>query len=132
MRHQLSGRRLGRGPAERRAMQRNLITQLLEHERIKTTEAKAKFIRSDFEKLITLAKAGLRSNTNETVEGRAGFVHAQRLAAARLNNPDMVHKLFDAIAPRYVKRPGGYTRILKLGARKGDAAEMVLLELVEE
>jgi len=132
MRHQVTGRKLGRGPAERRAMKRNLMTQLLEHERIKTTEAKAKFVRSDVEKLITLAKDGLRANGAETPEGRAAYVHANRLAAARLNSDAIVHKLFDSIAPRYVKRPGGYTRVLKLGARKGDAAEMVLLELVEE
>jgi large subunit ribosomal protein L17 len=132
MRHQLTGRKLGRGPAERRAMRRNLMTQLLEHERIRTTEAKAKFVRSDFEKLITLAKDGLKANGESTPEGKARFVHAHRLAAARLNSAAMVHKLFDAVAPRYAKRLGGYTRILKLGARKGDAADMVLLELVEE
>jgi large subunit ribosomal protein L17 len=132
MRHQLTGRKLGRGPAERRAMQRNLMTQLLEHERIRTTEAKAKFVRSDIEKLITLAKDGLKANGEATPAGRAQLVHAHRLAAARLTSPAIVHKLFDAIAPRYTKRLGGYTRILKLGARKGDSAEMVLLELVEE
>lgn len=132
MRHQISGRKLGRGPAERRAMHRNLMSQLVQHERIKTTEAKAKFVRGDVEKLITLAKVGLQANAEETPEGRARYVYAHRLAASRLNGRDVVHKLFDSIAPRYAKRPGGYTRILKLGARKGDAAEMVLLELVEE
>jgi large subunit ribosomal protein L17 len=109
-----------------------MMTQLLQHERIKSTEIKAKFVRSDFEKLITLAKQGVAANATETPEGRARYVHAQRLAAGRLNDGDMVHKLFETIAPRYEKRPGGYTRILKLGTRLGDAAEMVLLELVEE
>jgi large subunit ribosomal protein L17 len=113
-------------------MQRNLMTALIEHERIKTTEAKAKFIRADVEKLITLAKDGLIPSGDESQEARARYVHAHRLAATRLSSAAVVHKLFDAVAPRFAKRPGGYTRLLKLGARKGDAAEMVLLELVEE
>jgi large subunit ribosomal protein L17 len=132
MKHQISGRKLGRAANERSALRRNLLKQMIAHERIKTTEAKAKFVRSDLEKLITLAKRGLRANSAETPEGRARYVSANRLAAARLNDPAMVHKLFETIAPRYEKRPGGYTRILKLGTRKGDAAEVVLLELVEE
>jgi large subunit ribosomal protein L17 len=132
MKHQISGRKLGRSASQRAALTRNLLTEIIEHERIKTTEAKAKFVRSDVEKLITLAKRGLRARGTDTPEGTARFVSANRLAATRLNDPAMVHKLFETIAPRYEKRAGGYTRILKLGARKGDAAEVVLLELVEE
>lgn len=132
MKHRLSGRKLGRNAAQRNSLRRNLMTELIEHERIKTTEAKAKFVRSDFEKLITLAKHGLEANATETPEGRARYVHAQRRAAARLNGGETVHKLFETIAPRYEKRPGGYTRILKLGPRLGDASELVLLEMVEE
>lgn len=132
MKHQISGSKLGRSASERAALTRNLLTQVIEHERIKTTEAKAKFVRSDLEKLISLAKRGLRAKSSETPEGVARFVSANRLAAARLNDPAVVHKLFETIAPRYEKRPGGYSRILKLGVRKGDAARIVLLELVEE
>ncbi|OGO48714.1 MAG: 50S ribosomal protein L17 [Chloroflexi bacterium RBG_16_63_12] len=127
------GRKLGRSSAQRNALRRTLITQLIEKERIETTEAKAKFVRADAEKLITLAKRGLSARENEpeaTATARA--VHARRLIAARLNDPEVVKKLFDTIAPRYDKRAGGYTRILKLGRRLGDAAEMVLLEMVEE
>jgi large subunit ribosomal protein L17 len=102
-----------------------MITELFRHERIQTTSAKAKAIRGAAEKLITLSKRG-------NAAGEAKLVHARRLAAARLNDPEIVKKLFDDIAPRYAERPGGYTRILKLGPRRGDAAEMVLLELVEE
>jgi large subunit ribosomal protein L17 len=132
MRHQMSGRRLGRAADHRKAMARTMITQLIEHERIKTTEAKAKFLRGDVEKLITLAKHGNLANAADTPEGKAKLVNAHRLAAGRLNDPDMVRKLFETIAPRYEKRAGGYTRILKLGHRNGDSAEMVLLEMVEE
>ena len=132
MRHQMSGRKLGRSNSQRSQMARTMVTQIIQHERIKTTEAKAKFIRSYVEKLITLAKHGNKANLAETADGTARFVNAHRLAAARLNDPDMVRKLFETIAPRYEKRPGGYTRILKLGRRDGDAAEMVLLEMVEE
>jgi large subunit ribosomal protein L17 len=101
-----------------------MINQLFEHERIQTTRAKAEAIRGQAEKLITLAKRG---NAAEEAE----MVHTRRLAAARMSNPEIVKKLFDDIAPRYVDRPGGYTRMMKLGPRKGDSAEMVLLELVE-
>ena len=133
MRHRDMGRKLGRSSAQRNALRRTLMTQLIEKERIETTEAKAKFVRADAEKLITLAKRGLTAKEDEpeaTAQARA--VHARRLVAARLNDPEVVKKLFDTIAPRYEKRAGGYTRILKLGRRLGDAAEMVLLEMVEE
>jgi len=102
-----------------------MVKQLFEHERIRTTKAKALAIRGQAERLITLAKRGNQQ------EG-AQHVHARRLVAARLANPDMVKKLFDDIAPRYENRPGGYTRVIKLGPRKSDSAEMVLLELVED
>jgi large subunit ribosomal protein L17 len=102
-----------------------LIKQLFEHERIRTTRAKAEAVRGQAERLITLAKHG-----NEAGEARA--VNARRLAAARLGDAQAVKKLFDEIAPRFVSKPGGYTRILKVGPRLGDGAEMVLLELIEE
>jgi large subunit ribosomal protein L17 len=105
-----------------------LVTELFRHERIRTTEAKAKAIRSQAEKLITLAKRGLVAQEATPERG----VHARRLAAGRLNDPDIVKKLFDEIAPRYAGRPGGYTRIIKLGPRQGDAAPMAIMELVEE
>lgn len=125
MRHRVAGKRLGRSSGHRKALRRSMITELFRHERIKTTQAKAKAIRGAAEKLITLSKRGIAA-------GEAKAIHARRLASARLNDPEIVKKLFDDIAPRYAERPGGYTRILKLGPRGGDAAEMVLLELVEE
>lgn len=125
MRHKVAGKKLSRGKDERAALRRILINQLFTHERIQTTRAKADAVRGQAERLITLAKRG-----NEA--GSAKMVHARRLAAARLANPVVVQKLFDDIAPRYSDRQGGYTRMLKLGPREGDAAEMVLLELVEE
>jgi len=125
MRHNKSGVKLGRRKDERAALRRILIQQLFDHERIRTTRAKAEAVRGQAEKLITLAKRG-----NDA--GDAKMVQARRLAQARLGNPEAVKKLFDDIAPRFSNRPGGYTRILKLGKRQGDAAEMVLLELVEE
>ena len=124
MRHKVAGYRLSRGKDERAALRRTMIKQLFEHERIRTTRAKAEAVRGQAERLITLAKRG-----NEA--GEAEMVHARRLAAARLNDAEIVKKLFDDIATRYENRPGGYTRIIKLGPRLGDAAEMVLLELVE-
>lgn len=125
MRHRVAGYKLGRDREERIALRRNLVKQLFEHERIKTTRTKADAIRGQAERLITLAKRG-------NAAGDETMVHARRLAAARLADAAMVKKLFDDIAPRYASRPGGYTRIIKLGPRMGDSAEMVLLELVED
>lgn len=125
MRHKIAGKRLGRHKGARNALRRNLIKQLFEYERIKTTRAKAEAIRGEAEKMITLAKRG--NAAEETSE----MVHCRRLAASRLADPDVVQKLFDDIAPRYTERNGGYTRMLKLGLRHSDKAEMVLLELVE-
>jgi large subunit ribosomal protein L17 len=132
MKHRVAGRKIGRSLGQRNALRRTLMTQLFERERIRTTEAKAKFIRSEAEKVITLAKHGLQASADEAEPGKIKLVHARRLVAARLNDPKMVAKLFETIAPRYEKRPGGYTRILKLAPRLGDAADMVVLELVEE
>jgi large subunit ribosomal protein L17 len=125
MRHRVAGRILGRTSGHRRALRRNLITQFFLHGQIETTEAKARAIRPAAEKLITLAKRGLARDA-------AGQVHARRLASARLYGKQVVSKLFDEIAPRYEDRPGGYTRMIKLGRRRGDNAEMALLELVED
>jgi len=125
MRHRMVGKKLGRKKDDRAGLRRILIGQLFEHERIQTTQTKAIAVRGQAERLITLAKRGVK-------EGDASMVHARRLAAARLSNPLMVTKLFDEIAPRFAERPGGYTRIIKLGPRLGDAAEMVFLELVED
>ena len=122
MRHRVGGRRLNRSTGNRTALRRNLITELFRRERIRTTKAKAAAIRGDSERLITLAKRA----------GQERQVHARRLAAARLNDPQVVKKLFDDLAPRFKDRPGGYTRMLKLGPRTSDGAELVLLELVEE
>lgn len=124
MRHQVAGFKLSRTKDQRIALRRNLINQLFEHERIRTTRTKAQAIRGDAERLITLA----RNSGNGTDTDK---VNARRLAAARLSNPDTVRKLFDDIGPRYANRNGGYTRILKMGQRLGDAADIVLLELVE-
>ena len=137
MRHRVAGKRLNRSSGNRRALRRNLLTALFHHERIETTEAKAKAVRGQAEKLITLAKRGLAAEQEDPSRG----VHARRLAAGRLTRwvtqpdgtrVDILEKLFDDIAPRYEDRPGGYTRIYKLGSRKGDAALMVVLELVGE
>jgi large subunit ribosomal protein L17 len=125
MRHKIAGKKLSRSKDQRRALRRIMINQLFTHERIRTTRAKAQAIRGQAEKLITLAKRGNSA-------GDAQMVHARRLAAARMDDPEMVKKLFDDIAPRFEDRPGGYTRILKLGPRYGDSAEMVLIELTEE
>ena len=116
MRHRKKGRQLSRTRSHRAATLRNLATALFRHERIETTTAKAKELRPYAERLITLA--------------RRGDVHARRLAGQKIQDRVVLGKLFDDIAPRYTERPGGYTRILKLGNRKGDAAEMSLIELV--
>jgi large subunit ribosomal protein L17 len=117
MRHNVSGRKLNRTPAHRKMLYRNLVTALFKHERIQTTVPKAKEARSVAEKLITFAKRG--------------DLHARRQAARKINEPDVLQKLFAEIGPRYADRPGGYTRILRLGFRKGDNAELAILELVD-
>ena len=176
MRHRIAGRKLSRSSGQRRALFRNLITDLFRHERVRTTDAKARSIRSQAEKLITLSRRGQAEAILELAQAndeqrlgamirvkraqrllnlarearelagdekaakqeelertvRAMGVHARRLAAARLNDPAVVRKLFDELGPRYQNRPGGYTRVLKLGHRQGDAAPMALIELVEE
>lgn len=127
MRHQVAGKKLGRDFDHRKSLRRNLMCALIEHERIKTTEAKAQAIRSEVEKLITKAKRALaHSDPNRAI-------HVRRIIRARLgNNQVMMHKIFDELAPRYAERPGGYTRRYRLGPRKGDGAMMVLLELLPE
>lgn len=122
MRHRIAGRHLGRPTSQRLALYRNLVTALLRYERIRTTEAKAKEIRGMAEKLITTAKHGLAKAQN---------LHERRQIIAATGDPKIAQKLFDLIGPKYADRPGGYTRIVRLGPRKGDAAEMVQIELVE-
>ncbi len=117
MRHSKKRNKLSRSSAHREALLTNLSKQLIEHERIKTSQAKAKAVKPEVEQLITLAKRG--------------DLHARRQALSSLHNDKfIVHKLFDEVAPRYVDRPGGYTRIVKLGPRRSDSTEMVYLELV--
>jgi len=117
MRHQRAGKKLGRDSAHRRALYANLAGALIEHGRIKTTEAKAKAVKPIAEQMITL--------------GRRGDLHARRQALAFLRSPDVVHKLFSDVGPRFADRPGGYSRIVKIGPRPGDAAQMAYLELVD-
>lgn len=117
MRHARTGKKLGRDSSHRRALYANLACSLIEHGRIKTTEAKAKAVKPFAEQMITL--------------GRRGDLHARRQALAELRSQEIVHKLFSDVGPRMAERPGGYSRIVKLGARQGDAAEMVYLELVD-
>jgi len=117
MRHKVAGRKLGRASGHRRAMYRNLVTDLLGYEKITTTEAKAKEVRGLAEKMITL--------------GKAGGLHSRRQALTFILDEGVTKKVFDELAPRYVERPGGYTRITKIGPRLGDGAPMVQLELVK-
>jgi large subunit ribosomal protein L17 len=117
MRHRKKGRKLSRTASHKKATMRNLASSLFRHGRIETTTAKAKELRPYAERLITLA--------------RRGDLHARRLAATKIQDRTVLGALFDDIGPRYAGRPGGYTRILKLGPRKGDAAEMSLIELVD-
>ena len=117
MRHRKTRHKLSRDAAHRRSLLRNLSRDLIEHERIKTSQAKAKAVKPEVEKLITLAKRG--------------DLHARRRALSTLGQDRfVVHKLFEEIAPRYSERPGGYTRIVKLGPRRSDSTEMVFIELV--
>jgi large subunit ribosomal protein L17 len=126
MRHQVAGYKLGRSKGARIALRRTLIKQFFTHERITTTRTKAEAIRGDAERMITVAR-----RSADAVD--SAKVAARRLVSSRLGGgDDVVKKLFDDIAPRVAPRPGGYTRMLKLGPRYGDAAEMVILELVEE
>jgi large subunit ribosomal protein L17 len=117
VRHQRSGRKLGRDASHRKALYSNLTGALIEHGRIKTTVAKAKEVRPIAEQMITL--------------GRRGGVHARRQALKFLRSQDVVHKLFDDVGPRFKDRDGGYSRIVRIGPRLGDAAEMAYLELVD-
>ncbi|MFN2629761.1 MAG: 50S ribosomal protein L17 [Gaiellaceae bacterium] len=117
MRHHRAGKKLGRDSAHRKALYANLACSLVEHGRIETTEAKAKAVKPFAERMITL--------------GRRGDLHARRQALSHLRSQEIVHRLFADVAPRFTERPGGYTRIVKLGPRQGDAANMVYLELVD-
>lgn len=118
MRHNKTGRRLGRNSSHRAAMMRNMVTSLIEHEKITTTVTRAKELRKLAEKMITL--------------GKRGDLHARRQAMQVIRDRKVVGKLFEMIGPRYEKRPGGYTRILKTGNRLGDSAPVCIIELVEE
>jgi large subunit ribosomal protein L17 len=116
MRHRIAGRRLHRDTAQRRALFRSLITEFFRHERIETTEAKAKAVRGDIEKLITLA--------------RRTDIRARRTAMLSVTDPEVTKKLFDTLGPRYKDTKGGYTRLYKVGPRLGDAAPIVIMELI--
>ena len=117
MRHRKTRHKLSRDKAHRKALLRNLSRQLIEHERIQTSQAKAKAVKPEVERMITLAKRG--------------DLHARRQLLSRLGQDKfVVHKLVEEIAPRYTERPGGYTRIIKLGPRRSDSTEMVFIELV--
>ena len=115
MRHQKAGRKLGRTSAHRSALYRNLVRELLARDRIETTDEKAKEIRRYADRMVTL--------------GKSGTLAARRRAIAFLRDPKVVHRLFDDIAPRFAERPGGYTRVVKLGTRVGDAAKLSMIEL---
>lgn len=130
MRHRHHGKKLNRSGSHRKALRMNLASQLFVHGRIRTTFHKAKFMQGHAERLITIAKRGLAKAEAKGDDLIA--VHARRQVARRLNNDrDLVGLVFDELAPLYEDRPGGYTRILKLGPRKGDNAEMALIELVD-
>ena len=117
MRHHRAGKKLGRDSAHRRALYANLTASLIEHGRIRTTETKAKAVRPIAEKIVTL--------------GREGTIHARRQVLAYIRSQEVTHKLFSEVAPRFNDRPGGYTRIVKLGPRQGDSAPMAYLEFVD-
>ncbi|HYB20497.1 MAG TPA: 50S ribosomal protein L17 [Thermodesulfobacteriota bacterium] len=118
MRHQIAGRKLGRTTSHRMAMLRNLVSSLLEHEKVRTTDAKAKELRPLAEKLIGL--------------GKRGDLHARRQALSVVRHPDLVRKLFETLSPRYQSRAGGYVRIVKVGNRPGDGAPVSIVELIGE
>ena len=118
MRHRKSGRKLNRTSAHRKAMMRNMVTSLLDHERIETTDSKAKELRRFADRMITL--------------GKRGDLHARRQALSVIRSKEITAKLFDELAERFRDRPGGYTRVIKLGNRIGDAAPISIIELVED
>ena len=118
MRHNKAGRQLGRNGSHRKAIFRNLVTSLFAHGKIQTTDTKAKEVRRIAEKLITL--------------GKRGDLHARRIALSYVRDKEVVAKLFTEVSPQFAQRPGGYTRILKLGVRRGDSAPMSVLELLQE
>jgi large subunit ribosomal protein L17 len=122
MRHNVAGRKLNRSSAQRRALFKNLVTELFRHRRITTTDAKARAVRAEAEKLITVAKRSLDKESD---------VHERRQVLRTVSDKEVLRELFETIAPQYKNRPGGYTRLIKLGPRQGDAAPMVILELVE-
>ena len=135
MRHQKSGRKFGRNSSHRKAMFRNMVTSLLRHERITTTAAKAKELRGHVERTISV---GVRlgdlldkPKAERTREEQARYAHAMAHAAKTVQDREILHKLFEDIAPRVRKRPGGYTRVIRTGRRRGDAAEMAIIELVD-
>lgn len=125
MRHNVAGYKLGRSSGARVALRRNLMRQLFTHDRIRTTRAKAAAIRGEAEHLITIAR-------NSAAGTDAEKVSARRQVVSRLGDNHIIKRLFDEIAPRFANRAGGYTRMMKLGPRLGDSAEMVILELIEE
>jgi len=135
MRHRKSGRPLGRNSSHRKAMYRNMVTSLLEHERITTTEAKAKELRRFAEKTITrgLSVQDLLAKPEDerTQQEKARIVHAYRMAGRLIRSRTILDKLFTEIALRFATRPGGYTRIMKTALRVGDSARMAIIELVE-
>jgi large subunit ribosomal protein L17 len=135
MRHQKSGRKLGRNSSHRKAMYRNMVTSLLRHERITTTVAKAKELRGDVERAISV---GVRlgdlldkPKDQRTRDEQARYAHAMAHVAKTVQDREILHKLFEDIAPRVRNRPGGFTRVVRLGRRRGDAAEMAIIELVD-
>jgi len=125
MRHNVAHRKLGRVTEHRIALLRNQAMALIRHERIETTMPKAKELRPFVERLITIAKRGVAS-----AEAKGSSLHARRMVAAELQDKDVVGKLFETIAPRFADRPGGYTRILRVGFRRGDSAEVAQIELI--
>ncbi|HEY9152387.1 MAG TPA: 50S ribosomal protein L17 [Anaerolineales bacterium] len=125
MRHNVAGYKLDRTSGARLALRRNLMKQFFEHERIRTTKAKAAAIRGEAEHIITIARNSANASDTEKVAAR-------RLVASKLGDNRVIKRIFDDIAPRFATRNGGYTRVMKLGPRLGDSAEMVILELVEE
>ncbi len=134
MRHQKSGRKFGRSASHRKAMFRTMVTNLLEHERIQTTEAKAKELRGVVERTISISlRLGdllEKPKADRSREEHMRVVHAMREASKMIRTREIVHKLFEEIAPALKGRPGGYTRVIKLGQREGDGASMALIELV--